>query len=246
MKKTIAFLSIVLSAILSVHSQDDSGSEPNFQLGFQLSPNISWFNPDSDGLENESSKLGFNFGLSADFNITKNYSFSTGLGILSTGGEINFPDVRNDDNNNLVGGRTTADIRLNYIQVPLALKLKTNQIGYMTYFIRIGFGLAVNYESEADEEFNFPGGPGLISNKEVDYADEISLLRTSLLVGLGAEYNLSGNTSIVFGASLDNGINNVLSEDIYAEDSNENGVGPRDQDFKAITNIITLNLGIIF
>ena len=166
MKKTIALL---LTSIIAVsgYSQGDSGSEPNFQLGFQASPNISWFNPDSDGLENEGTKIGFGFGLTADFNITKNYSFSTGLGVISTGGEIDFPDV-NSNGVTEVGGRTTANVRLNYIQVPLALKLKTNQIGYMTYFLRLGFGLAVNYDAEADEEFNFPGSTGNISNDEAD------------------------------------------------------------------------------
>lgn len=246
MKKTIGLLMTTILA-LSSYSQDESASEPNFQLGVQVSPNMSWFSPDSEGLEKEGAKIGFSFGLIADFNISKNYSFSTGINVLNMGGEIDYPDRKDvNSDNNLVGGRTTADIRMSYIQVPLTLKLKTNQIGYMTYYARLGFGLAVNYKAEADEEFNFPNATGTINNEAVDYADEISLVRTSLILNLGAEYNLSGNTSVIFGVTYDNGINNILSEDIYEEDQNENGMGERNQDFKAITNSIVLNLGIIF
>lgn len=242
MKKTILLWAISFFSFLTF---SQSESSPGFQLGIEASPSIGWFNPDSDGLSNEGSKIGFNFGLIGDFNITKNYAFSTGLIIMSTGGEIEFPDRKNV-NALEVGGRTTADIRLNYIQVPLTLKLSTNQIGYLTYFARFGFGLAVNYNAETDEEFEFPASSGTNNFDEVDYADEISLIRTSLIVGLGAEYNLSGNTALVLGLSLDNGINNILSEDIYDEDANGNGIGDRNQDFKSINNILVVNLGIIF
>jgi len=242
MKKTIIFLLISLFGLLSFAQTE---SEANFQLGIQVSPSIGWFNPDSDGLSDEGTKIGFNFGLTADFNITKNYAFATGLTIMSTGGKIDFPDII-PVNGNETGGRTEADIRLNYVQIPLTLKLKTNQIGYMTYFAQFGFGLGVNYNAEADEEFRFPGGNGTINNDDVEYDDEISLIRSSLIVGLGAEYNLSGNTSVVLGLSLDNGINNILSEDIFDEDANGNGFGDRNQEFKSINNIIVLNLGIIF
>ena len=225
MKKTLV---LILISLLSVPGFSQTEDEPGFQLGFQFSPSIGWFKPDSEGLERDGMRVGFNFGLTADFNISKNYAFSTGLGLINTGGKINFQDV-------------------NYIHVPITLKLKTNQIGYMTYFARIGFGLGVNYRAEADEEFKYPGVSETISGSELDYKDEINLLRTSLIIGLGAEYNLSGNTSLVFGASFDNGFNNVLKEDAYEEDANGNGIiGPKDKAFKAIQNQIVLNLGIIF
>tara|TARA_R110002096_G_scaffold352864_15_gene546131 strand:+ start:12659 stop:13396 length:738 start_codon:yes stop_codon:yes gene_type:complete len=245
MKKTLV---LILISLLSVPGFSQTEDEPGFQLGFQFSPSIGWFKPDSEGLERDGMRVGFNFGLTADFNISKNYAFSTGLGLINTGGKINFQDVKPIGSAGvLTGGRTTADIQLNYIHVPITLKLKTNQIGYMTYFARIGFGLGVNYRAEADEEFKYPGVSETISGSELDYKDEINLLRTSLIIGLGAEYNLSGNTSLVFGASFDNGFNNVLKEDAYEEDANGNGIiGPKDKAFKAIQNQIVLNLGIIF
>lgn len=242
MKKTLV---LILISLLSVPGFSQTEDEPGFQLGFQFSPSFGWFKPDSEGLERDGMRVGFNFGLTADFNISKNYAFSTGLGLMNTGGKINFQDVKPIGSPEVSrGGRTTADIQLNYIHVPITLKLKTNQIGYMTYFARIGFGLGVNYRAEANEDFKSPLVPGTTSYEEVDYKDEINLLRTSLIIGLGAQYNLSGNTSLVFGATFDNGFNNVLKEDAYAQDPN--GIGDRNKTFKAIQNQIVLNLGIIF
>lgn len=250
MKKLYA-LSLLFIAFNLVQAQDKS-----FQLGFQLSPNVSWISPDSEGLENEGNKLGFSYGIIADFNIAENYSISTGFTLLNSGGKINYPDRQSIDvvdpnNSNTTikqefGGRTDADIRLKYIQIPFTIKLKTNEIGYMKYFGQFGVGTAFNIDAVAEEEFTYPGGNGAIKNDDVDYKDEISLFRASLLMGIGAEYNVSGNTSIMFGINFDNGFLNILSEDIYAEDANGNGVGNRDESFKAINNSIILNFGILF
>lgn len=238
MKKTTALLSFILMSFIGY-------SQTGFQLGFHFSPNIGWFNPDSEGLENESAKIGYGFGLIADFNISENYAFTTGLNLLSTRGEINFQDNK-EVNSTPTPGRTTSSMKINYVQIPVGLKLKTNQIGYMTYFANFGFGLGVNYDATADEEFTYPGNQSTLTNEEIDYADEIALLRASLMVGIGAEYNLSGNTSLVMGLSFDNGFTNVLTEDAYQIDANGNGIGSKNQDFKSINNFIVLNLGVIF
>ena len=244
MKKLYA-LGLLFIAFNLVQVQDKS-----FQLGFQLSPNISWISPDSEGLENEGNKLGFSYGIIADFNIAENYSISTGFTLLNSGGKINYPDkidiISQAGATISQGGRTTADLRLKYIQIPFTIKLKTNEIGYMKYFGQFGVGTAFNIDAVAEEEFTYPGGNGAIKNDDVDYKDEISLFRASLLMGIGAEYNVSGNTSIMFGINFDNGFLNILSEDIYAEDANGNGEGNRDESFKAINNSIILNFGILF
>ncbi|MEX2379593.1 MAG: porin family protein, partial [Vicingaceae bacterium] len=184
--KKILSITLALSLSLAVFAQK------NFQLGLQLSPNISWINPDSDGLDSEGSKVGFSYGLIGDFNISENYAFSTGITLLSSGGKISYPDRQDISSIGDQPGRTTADVRLKYIQVPLTLKLKTNQIGYMKYYGQFGFGAAFNYDTKADKEFKYLSTT--TSEDEADYGSEINLFRASLIVGLGAEYNLSGNT----------------------------------------------------
>ncbi len=243
MKKNL--LLIALTALISLGIQ----AQNSFQLGLQLSPNVSWLKTQSENAESEGSKFGFSYGIIGDFNIAENYAVSTGIIILSTGGKMSYPDATVLDvggTPTTFGGVTDADISLKYIEIPLTLKLKTNEIGYMTYYGQFGFSLGVNYDAEADIDFEYPGGTGALSQESVDFKDEINLLRAGLVVGLGAEYNLSGNTSILMGLTFNNGFTNILSEDGYDADQNGNGTGSRNKDFKAINNIITLNVGVLF
>lgn len=256
MKKIFA-LALIFSTSIALTAQDK-----NFQLGFQLSPNLSWISPDSEGIESDGMKLGFSYGIVADFRIAENYAFSTGFTLLNAGGKINYPNVvsitttvNGAASSQEIGGRSTADVRMQYIQIPLTIKLKTNEIGYMKYFGQFGVGTAFNIDATADTEFRYsdPSGSAVtISEDDVDFADQISLFRASLLMGIGAEYNLSGNTSLMFGITFDNGFLNILSEDGYAEDgtgfakTDNNGNFNKNEDFKAINNSIILNVGVLF
>lgn len=244
MKKIFALV-LIFSTALALKAQDN-----NFQLGFQLSPNLSWLTPDAEGIESDGMKFGFSYGIVADFKIAENYAFSTGFTLLNAGGKINYPDIQSVTANTQTpldtGGRTAANIRLNYIQIPLIIKLKTNEIGYMKYFGQFGLAGAFNIDAVADTEFDYPGGSGTVNREDVDFLDEISLFRASLMMGIGAEYNLTGNTSLMFGITFDNGFLNILSEDNYAEDANGNGTGGRNQSFKATNNSLILNFGVLF
>jgi hypothetical protein len=227
-------------------------SQSDFQLGLKLSPNLSWLKPDTDGVESEGMKFGFNYGIVGDFNISENYAFSTGISIVNSGGKIVMPDVKEvsvNNTSNSLPGKTEADIRIKYVEIPLTLKLKTNQIGYMTYYGQFGFGAGVNYDSEADTDFTYNTGnsSATLSEEGVDYKDEINLLRASLIVGLGAEYNLSGSTSLTFGVTFNNGFTDVFSEDTYEPDANGNAQKPiKKQELKAINNYLVLDLGVLF
>lgn len=242
--KKIALLVFTFTTIIS-----SSFAQADFQLGLSLSPNFSWFKAQSTSVESDGLKFGFNYGIIGDFNIAENYSLSTGIMLASLGGELEYADIQDISSTttpSLIGGRTTSDITLKYIEIPLTLKLKTNEIGYLTYYGQFGLGLGINYDATADTDFNYPGSNGAQSQEEVDFADEVNILRASLIVGLGAEYNLTGNTSLVFGFTFNNGFTNVLTEDAYDEDNNGNGIGNRSEDFKAINNYLLLNIGVLF
>jgi len=261
MKKTSILFAIIAFSFTTF-------AQNGFQLGFTVAPNLSWVKPNTDNIERDGLKFGFNFGLMGDFNFADNYSFSTGISLVNAGGKIVKPDIQTFNNNNgnpTIGyGQTEADIRLKYIEVPLTLKLKTNEIGYMKYYAQFGFGLGFNYDATADEKFSYStnttNGGATLTNDDVDYSDEVNAIRTSLIVGLGAEYNLSGNTSLVFGVTFNNGFTNVFSEDSFKADANGNAqtpnssdgsinaefTGKRDQDAKAVNNYLSLNVGVLF
>lgn len=253
MKKTSTLFTLLIFCLAGF-------SQSNFQLGLRVSPNLNWIKPNSENLERDGLKFGFNFGLVGDFNFADNYSFSTGIGLANVGGKFIKPDIQlnPDGSGTSLHGQTNADVQLKYIEIPLTLKLKTNEIGYMKYFAQVGFGIGFNYDATADEEFTFNSNGvngGTLSNDGVDYADEINALRASLILGLGGEYNLTGNTSLMLGLSFNNGFTNVFSEDIYAADENGNattsnsdgsGVNERNQSAKAINNYVLINIGVLF
>lgn len=230
MKKITLLSFSILFSLMSM-------AQSSFQLGFRGTPNISWLKPDSKNVDADGSILGFNYGVIADFNISERYSFSTGVESVTTGGKLNMKDIS-----------TKAEYKVKYVEVPLSLKLKTNQIGYITYYGQFGVGVGINYDSEA--EFS------ILGSKVTDerYSDKISIFRGSIIMGLGAEYNISGNTSIVLGLTFNNGVTNLFNKDgkDFMKDANkdENGIKidpTLDPDeLKAISNYLGLNIGIIF
>jgi len=243
MKKiTLLSFSILFSLI--------SMAQSSFQLGFRGTPNISWLKPDSKNVDADGAVFGFNYGVIADFNISDRYSFSTGVESATTGGKLNLKDIA-----------TSTEFKMKYVEVPLSLKLKTNQIGYITYYGQFGVGLGINYDAEA--KFS----SSLKSQTDENFNDHINLFRGSIIMGLGAEYNISGNTSIVFGLTFNNGVTNIFNKngkDLIKE-LYQPGSAPNDQygnyqeinlentakvaasdELKAISNYLGLNIGIIF
>jgi hypothetical protein len=119
------------------------------------------------------------------------------------------------------GGETVA-YSLSYLSIPVGLKLKTNQIGYVTYFAELGFNQNINIGSRASSS-----GNGL--NKD-NVPKEVNLLNMSYFFGGGIEYNIGGNTSIVAGVLFHNGFVDVLSNN----------------DHKAVMNYLAFRVGVLF
>ena len=52
-------------------------------------------------------------------------------------------------------------IKLKYLEIPLTLRLRTNEIGYITYWVQVGVGLGFNIKARATDE---------IDHKKIDVA----------------------------------------------------------------------------
>jgi hypothetical protein len=250
MKKSavLPILIVMIFVSKSIFAQDSETKL--FHFGLKAAPVVSWFVPDNKKFSNAGSQLGFGYGLITEFGFSKNYAFSTGLDILNSGGRLNFPsspdstfyDVLNETTNVnekfLLHKRT---YRLRYVNVPLHLKLKTNQIGSMTYFGEFGFDVSILWKARSDDDGSFIGSSPT-TRQDVDLAGDANFLRLALNVGLGAEYNLSGSTSLVISVNYDNGFTNALrtnSKTLY--DKNDNKLVQ-----KAMFNYVGLSVGVLF
>lgn len=270
MKKIIAilFCSLFITAVYAQNQgnagepvQDDGFKK--FKFGVTVYPSIGWTKPNEKDFENEGSNFGFGYGFSAEIGISTNYTFLTGAELQTIGGKISYPNYIEDDGS-YYKGKTTADLRLGYVNIPLQLKLKTNQIGYMTYFANIGFDLGIKYKAKADYTTEYDkNSKENTSNKDINISKETGLLRAGLVFGIGAEYNISGSTSIVIGASFHNGFINfigkkwpnyetdkkgkvLLSNTEHMPNSTDPKAIEKSGKASAITNYLALNIGIIF
>jgi hypothetical protein len=104
-----------------------------------------------------------------------------------------------------------------YITIPLVLKLKTKEIGTMTYFGQFGINSSFRWKATANDEVTEikqgPTGFSLgVSEKKskVDVTKDVAFFKAALTFGLGAEMNLSGTTSLTFGLNYNLGFTNFV------------------------------------
>ncbi len=195
-----------------------------FHFGLNIAPGIAWIKPDTKGFDNDGVKLAFSYGIITEFafNQNQNYALATGLQVSYRGGKIsNLDSIVVGNGFKPVNSKTK--LTLQYLELPVTLKMKTNEIGAFKYFGQFGLLPAFNIKATSvnDNGFN-------ITNENIK--SDINAFSASLLVALGFEYNLVGNTSLVVSAAFNNGLTDVLDN----------------KDVKAISNLINLNVGILF
>lgn len=203
MKRTFIGL-LLLFFTGSAFAQDSSSPYYGFRLGLTAHPTIGWVKPDigkSNGVA-----LGFSYGLMGDFNFTQNYSFATGLTITTINGKST--EVVTSSNSGAAPSQYEIQLKykLQYIEVPLTLKLKTVKINEVRYYGQ--FGLSNGFMIGAKQDFDLVGGA---SSKDNDIKNDINFYRAGLIIGAGAEFDVSGNTSITTGLTFNNGFTDITS-----------------------------------
>ena len=241
--RSIACLTLLVPALLCAQSGDVN----DIRFGLKFSPNLAWINPDMQLVEQRGSQFGFTFGLIAELPIgSKNYAFNTGLQLTNIGGAITYPfdymvmDPADTDSTSITRSVDLAnEYQLQYLGIPLQIKLKTNEIGYITYFGLVGLDLSFNIRAKADiDEVTTATFESLVVEtiEEEDVLDEIKFFRTALVVGAGMEYNFSGATSLMAGITYNSGFSNIADRIDLIEDRKT----------KLLANYLELNLGIFF
>lgn len=237
MSKKIAAFTLILFLSINAFAQTEptgkgGGESKGFRFGLQFSPQLGWTKAGDKFTNTSGVKFGFNYGLIADFSIGNNYAFSTGLNISQTPTVIQHNDTIKfnsfETDTFLIG--TKASYKLQYIEIPLVLKLKTNEIGYVTYFGQFGLNLGVATSAKGDIS-----DPLNTSHNKVDenLGADISPFNLSLNIGGGIEYSLSKNTAFVTSISFHNGFLDISDS-------------PKNFKTKSTLNQVELRLGILF
>ena len=161
--------------------------------------------PDVDNWTGNGAKTGFSWGFIAEKNFTENYSLASGFNMLFNGGKLKFPTEIDG-----VSGTMYRNYFLKYIEIPVTLKMRTNDMNGIRYFGRFGLGTAFKIGSKAEDKFTTTTGTTTTSTKK-NY-DKASFLRESLIVGMGGEYELSGGPRLGLELTFNNGFTNILTE----------------------------------
>lgn len=192
--RKIFFLVLLISATFYTYSQS--------KLGLKFSPSISTNRISLiDSLydvEASGSNFKFSLGLIYDHEITETYYFSTGLIFVPK--YVGFeafvePEMAGDTT---YSGNPMEEYRLNYLQIPLSLKLFTNEVQPdMRIYFQVGLAGEFRVFSEPiDEDYNL--------------IEEFKGMDMTILGGAGVEYRAGINTTLFGGITYQRGLGNVV------------------------------------
>lgn len=213
MKKKLKYQAFRKSAfffilvILTLNSNAQNSGDQKISFGVHFDPVISWFGSDFRDTRNEGARPGFNLGLTFNKYFTSNYSFSTGISLINAGGRLSSSDTTvmefSNFNSTVLPGQTVL-YKIQYLSIPLGLKLQTNEIGYMTFFTDLGLDPKVVIGGKAD----IPS----IGIKGENATGELRMFNMSYHVTAGFEYSLGGTTAFVLGIGFENNFFDVTKE----------------------------------
>ncbi|MFH2143281.1 MAG: porin family protein [Bacteroidota bacterium] len=212
-----------------------------FSGGFAISPILSWMKPPiTKNIETESMKFGFGFGVTGDYNLTDNFAFSSGININNFGGKLKFldsiPEFTVDkgsyDSSYVFSPNAVVLYKMQYVEIPFSLKGKTNEIGYMTYFMKAGLNPMIRWQTKADVT------QGNISNESI--MKEVSGFAVGYSLAGGFEYSFGGNTKLLVELIYLNGLTDITKTKTYSASSKQ------ENNEKIILNYIALKCGILF
>lgn len=214
-------------------------------MGITLTPALNWITPDNaKKVTKNGSVVKMGIGLSVDFKITDVIWFSTGLEYTGAGGKLKYNKdtagyYYKDDEIQAVtptdamdpNSSANTDPKMNnyqllernyktgYLHIPLAFKLKTKELGGITYFGDIGGDLFIKTSSKGVDEVKYtPLGSSTEKTETVTnkLGNEVNFFTAAAHIGAGLEFRLSGSTSLTASIGYRHGIMNFTNEDTYS------------------------------
>jgi len=225
-----ANLSLRLSVFISlfvISCGGNSAKAAKMHFGLQASPELSWIKPNFAGAKFDGLTFGYKYGLYTAYDFTEHYSLSTGVQISNRGGKFSF-----SDGIGIVPTSTDIHHQIQYLDIPLSLKMTTTEIGYITYYGEFGVLPSFRLKARSDVE-NFVAGVSMNKTENINSVKDINPITLALHIGLGMQYSLSESTSLLMGLYINNGFTDILHDTETIK-------------FKANANQAGLTVGFLF
>jgi hypothetical protein len=256
MKKLFLLSCLACGFAPSLHAQGNDqtayeASSPEIKrlrFGFYVAPTLSWMRPTTqkEGPQkqtNDGSKIGFSYGILADYNFASNYTLATGLQINATGGKIA------TDNPSAANGEVLSskyDYSLQYIEIPIALKLRSNEKNNITFFGQAGVTIGANISKKATYTVIEKGDPDN-TTFESDSKEKIrgsfgaiAPVMFQMNIGGGIHYAIDDKLALYAGLFFNNG----FAPDATQPDKYNNV--PKFSDGTTRLNNVALRFGFYF
>ena len=177
------------------------------EIGLKIAPTMTSLRAEStskNSFASDGSQIGFSGGLVVDYFFGENYAFSTGLELAGKGGTIRYTDYQNSGAGNGNPVPVSMKISTQYLQVPLSVKLFTNEIAPATrLYFQVGGSLNVPIGTRIDGSKFYKDPVTGTENKASDY---VYFFDADALVAAGAEYTLGQSTKLFAGLGYRRGL----------------------------------------
>jgi hypothetical protein len=193
---TIAALAIAPAAFAQV------------EIGLKVSPSIAYLRPDSPAgtsFTSEKAKVSFGGGIFMDYFFGENYAFNTGLFLTGKGGTIGYNDRASAPAGGTTGVRVEQKIAMQYLEIPLTVKLFTNEVAPDTrVYFQVGGSVAVPVQVRinGDKYYTDPYD----NNNQTKAGKHVLDIDANIIGGAGVEYQLGQSTKLLAGISYHHGL----------------------------------------
>ena len=242
MKKITHLLLILITFSQVVKAQDAENKK--YYPGLKASPMLCWFKVDQSNeardrgykIANDGVGLGFSYGAQLDVMFAENIGLNT---------EVLFANLRSSHTvtRTVLGNVTTYEYfnKISQVQVPIALRMGTNEINYFKYFGLFGFTPTFVTASKGDIK-----STGYDTATKAQFSTNVEDRTTTkdynrfnlyVRIGGGAQYNLNKNLNFIGSLTFNNGITDMYSKTVNGLDKSM---------FRIRSRFIALNLGIVF
>ncbi len=246
MKKIVALTAFFAALTLILPAQED------IRFGFQLSPTFSWMNTSSNRINPSGTNLGLKMGMIGEFYFRENYAFVSGIGFgFNHGGTLQHEIggtywTKTELPTDTLGGQSSGvklKYGIQYVEIPLALKMRTREFGYLRYFLQPA--ITMGFKTQAQGKVI--GEPNVDSEEKFNIRREVNAINLSWGLDGGIEYTLSESTSLVAGLGIQVGFTDVTDDNGTVFDTRRGWPDRNpEEDSKGKVNAFILRLGIMF
>ena len=223
-----------------------SFAQGEFRFGLKGSSNFGWVGGTSKNIVNDGTTVALGYGIMGDYYFKPNYGISAEIMLSNIKSKFKvteplaFNSAMSDTVNDL-----RYEYNIQYLDIPLTMKIRTKEIGDMTYFGQ--FGVSMGFALNAKTSIVSTGLPKSISDQEPteyrvndaegdaftvnNFDDKVFLFRLPLIIGGGVEYKMAGSTSLQGGVRIANTFTDMFVKDKTAIAKN---------------NYVALSIGVLF